>query len=447
MKYLPTLEERNQVVNTPPGGKTGVGTRASRSGVQKLKSFQFVKMDRKRSGDKLTRTGLDCPPSKKGVVETGLKSDDKKVPNSLDDDQLIKELTDDAESSVPRMGFQVNYPTSGGQCGDLFMGASGCKIAEAANTQSSSSSAGAGPPSKPRNSTSPTARLNSNLIGISPHKATATLTSASTKPLSKMTVSNKKILPPFSSKQQCVASFSTCVSNHTTSHRNFSEATNSSTDLPGSTRSSDSEYSRQSTTSHLMAPSTNHSTGFPPRTDAATPKKYLARSDPSTPLLQTNNAATAFIHSLRARPRADPSGHSRPPPISTLSGPSSANFPAAISSRPASLLSSTSQSSNSTPLPLTSLKTARPASSAFSTPIAPRNRSATPTPHVAAVSSLHGPSKRPHLSTPTSALMCTPASTPGSSGIEILRTPVPVPQRKFPGPAGLLPRLVKVFLC
>ncbi len=52
------------------------------------------------------------------------------------------------------------------------------------------------------------------------------------------------------------------------------------------------------------------------------------------------------------------------------------------------------------------------------------------------------PSRRPRLSTPISAVISTPGNTTSGSEMEILKTPIPVPQRKFPGPAGLLPRLV-----
>ena len=39
-------------------------------------------------------------------------------------------------------------------------------------------------------------------------------------------------------------------------------------------------------------------------------------------------------------------------------------------------------------------------------------------------------------------LVCTPSKEPDSCGVEILRTPVALVKRKFPGPAGLLPPLV-----
>lgn len=45
-------------------------------------------------------------------------------------------------------------------------------------------------------------------------------------------------------------------------------------------------------------------------------------------------------------------------------------------------------------------------------------------------------------SSTAAALICTPTNEPGSVGIGIIGTPVPLPRRRFPGPAGLLPPLV-----
>lgn len=42
-------------------------------------------------------------------------------------------------------------------------------------------------------------------------------------------------------------------------------------------------------------------------------------------------------------------------------------------------------------------------------------------------------------------LICTPSAVPNSNIVDILRTPVPLAQRKFPGPAGLLPPIVRVL--
>lgn len=44
-------------------------------------------------------------------------------------------------------------------------------------------------------------------------------------------------------------------------------------------------------------------------------------------------------------------------------------------------------------------------------------------------------------------LICTPTSKMDSCGVDILRTPVTLAKRKFPGPAGLLPPLVSVCVC
>jgi len=444
-EYSLTSEDKNLA---PPGKKTVEGTDAARSAVQKLKSFQFVKSNRKRNGEKLSGTVLGAPPSKIIVREIEFHSSKA---SSCDDDQLINKDLANAESCAPTRGFQVNYPTSGRKPGD-WKGTLAGNVAEAMNDQFPTSSGVADLSTKliqtnpQRDSTSPTSHLNSRQTESS-HKAMPLLVSA--KPSSRATTPSKRIMSPFSANKRFVTKVPVGGSNHTLC-ADFSENTNSTADpLPSPWKNGARQLACnvQTSTSHLVARSVNDSSAFQSPTNAAIPRKSPAIGGFSTPLPQTN-AAASLIHSLRARPAIDPWRYSRPLPISTPSIPSSANLPAVTTPRSSSLPQQDGQGIKSTPLPSTPLNPAhlvRPAPS-----LTPRTSSAkftTPTKNQGAViSSLRCSSKRPHPSTPTSALMCIPSSTPSYSGIDILRTPVPVPQRKFPGPAGLLPRLVKGFL-
>lgn len=127
-------------------------------------------------------------------------------------------------------------------------------------------------------------------------------------------------------------------------------------------------------------------------------------------------------------------------PSSRLATPSSrltTSMTTPISSSPAT--SSPTHSKNFTPQRSISTGASR-LSSRLLTPLqsssnAPSRISTTP-------SVYSTPQSRRMPSSAITALICTPTNEPGSTGVGIMRTPVPLPRRKFPGPAGLLPPLV-----
>lgn len=118
---------------------------------------------------------------------------------------------------------------------------------------------------------------------------------------------------------------------------------------------------------------------------------------------------------------------------------------------------STSVDSLSTPLQSVSRSLYGQSTTSFSTPISGPSSvvsSSIPlrhklTPSIATPLNRH--SSRAGLTTPINKqptpLICTPSAEPNSDVVDIVRTPVPLAQRKFPGPAGLLPPLVRVAGC
>ena len=135
---------------------------------------------------------------------------------------------------------------------------------------------------------------------------------------------------------------------------------------------------------------------------------------------------------------------------SITQSPSNQHPPSMISS----ISLSTSVDSLSTPLqtaPIRSLN--RPSTTSYSTPVSRPSSvvsSSTPlhhklTPSIATPLNRVPPSAGSitPLTKQPAPLICTPSARPDFDTVDILRTPVPLAQRKFPGPAGLLPPMVR----
>ena len=129
-------------------------------------------------------------------------------------------------------------------------------------------------------------------------------------------------------------------------------------------------------------------------------------------------------------------------PISRQSAPSTSQFATPISRQ-----SAPSTSQFATPIS----RQSAPSTSQFATPISRQSapstsQFATPTSRQSAPSTSQFATPISRQSAPSirqaAPLICTPSAHPDSNTVEILRTPATLAQRKFPGPAGLLPPLV-----